>query len=315
MMTEQLDRPLEDPSRSLVWRRKGQHLSEEQQSWIRSQILNDKLSTEEICQAYEISQSTIARILKDCDTPISNQRKSARLKYYEWLHSSLIIYSVSSYLVDTTTALFVIDIQKHLRIEWKILIPAHFIRRLLKEHFGLSYKKASSWPLSIDMTKQKWSKTLFAVKVVNLLPKIRLILNMDEVCLTKNLKQQYSWIERGQSKWIRNSQFTDMIAIICTIFSWGIYFNGFFLTINGELVKNYIENLISFISKRVDAKLSEVLLVLDNWPKHKWKQVSKFLREWGMNIVFLPGYTPELAPIEIMFRNLKSRVRSSKEKG
>ena len=166
------------------------------------------------------------------------------------------------------------------------------------------------------MTKQKWSKALFAVKVVNLLPKIRLILNLDEVCLTRNLKQQYSWIERGQSKWIRNSQFTDMIAIISTIFSWGTSFNGVFLwTINGELVKNYIENLISFISKRVDVKLSEVLLVLDNCPKHKWKQVSKFLREWGMNIVFLPGYAPELAPIEIMFKNLKSRVRSSKEKG
>ena len=170
-MIEQPDRPPEDPSRSLVWRRKGKHLSEGQQSWIRSQILNDKLSTEELCQAYNISQSTIARILKDRDTPISNQRKSARLKYYEWLHSSLIIDSISSYLVDTTTAFTIIDIQKHLRIELKILIPAHFIRRLLKEHFGLSYKKASSRTLRNDMTKQKWSKALFAAKVVNLFAK------------------------------------------------------------------------------------------------------------------------------------------------
>ncbi|MDX1938984.1 MAG: transposase [Saprospiraceae bacterium] len=52
----------------------------------------------------------------------------------------------------------------------------------------------------------------------------------------------------------------------------------------------------------------ETWIVMDNAPTHKSKKFTEKILEWAkkkINILFLPAYSPELNPIEIVWRFIK----------
>ena len=52
---------------------------------------------------------------------------------------------------------------------------------------------------------------------------------------------------------------------------------------------------------------------MDDVPYQKAKLVQKVLTEWKVNVLYLPPYSPELAPIELLFRGLKAKLKRRKE--
>ena len=140
---------------------------------------------------------------------------------------------------------------------------------------------------------------LFTLKVIKFLPKIRMILNVDDTWLTRSLKKEYSWIERGKSKWICNSKFTDSISLMTTIST-----DGWSLTaayskcVNGLAISKYLESLANYLQRNTSWKISEILILLDNWPINHSKIVINQMKRMKINAIFLPSYSPELAPIE-----------------
>ena len=62
-------------------------------------------------------------------------------------------------------------------------------------------------------------------------------------------------------------------------------------------------------------KESEIGVVLDNWSIHRSKIAMWNLKYKGINVYFLPIYSPELAPVELYFSVLKKYVlAASKER-
>ena len=59
---------------------------------------------------------------------------------------------------------------------------------------------------------------------------------------------------------------------------------------------------------------SEVLLIMDNCPYQTARSTREMLRKRRVNVLYLPPYWPELAPVELMSRSLKSKPKSFKEK-
>lgn len=57
----------------------------------------------------------------------------------------------------------------------------------------------------------------------------------------------------------------------------------------------------------------KILLLIDNAPTHQSTQSKRVMKSLGTNVVFLPPYSPEMAPIELMFRSLKAKIRASKK--
>ena len=53
----------------------------------------------------------------------------------------------------------------------------------------------------------------------------------------------------------------------------------------------------------------EKWLVMDNCAIHDKEQTFKMAKEWGVNVMFLPAYSPQLNPIEMWFHEVKTRVR------
>ncbi|WP_180574534.1 IS630 family transposase [Agrobacterium vitis] len=56
------------------------------------------------------------------------------------------------------------------------------------------------------------------------------------------------------------------------------------------------------------------VVILDNLGSHKGKSVRDAIRDAGAHILFLPPYSPDLNPIEMMFAKLKALVRKAEER-
>lgn len=56
------------------------------------------------------------------------------------------------------------------------------------------------------------------------------------------------------------------------------------------------------------------VVILDNLGSHKGKLARQAIREAGAHLLFLPPYSPDLNPIEMMFAKLKALVRKADER-
>lgn len=56
------------------------------------------------------------------------------------------------------------------------------------------------------------------------------------------------------------------------------------------------------------------VVILDNLGSHKGKEARKAIREVGARLLFLPPYSPDLNPIEMMFAKLKTLIRKADER-
>ncbi len=56
------------------------------------------------------------------------------------------------------------------------------------------------------------------------------------------------------------------------------------------------------------------IVVLDNLGSHKGGAVRRAIREAGAHLLFLPPYSPDLNPIEMVFAKLKTLLRKADQR-
>jgi len=77
-------------------------------------------------------------------------------------------------------------------------------------------------------------------------------------------------------------------------------------TLNGKLFKEYIDKLLA------PSLFGGDILVLDNSSVHRSNGVLSSLKSKGVEIMFLPPYSPDLNPIEMMWSKMKNKLRKLK---
>ena len=78
--------------------------------------------------------------------------------------------------------------------------------------------------------------------------------------------------------------------------------------INGATFTAWVEQSLAPTLKPGD------VVILDNLGSHKGKPARQAIREVGAHLLFLPPYSPDLNPIEMMFAKLKTLVRKADER-
>ena len=53
------------------------------------------------------------------------------------------------------------------------------------------------------------------------------------------------------------------------------------------------------------------IVIIDNLGSHKGKAVRRAIRNAGAKLIFLPKYSPDLNPIEMLFAKLKHLLRKA----
>lgn len=78
--------------------------------------------------------------------------------------------------------------------------------------------------------------------------------------------------------------------------------------INGVIFTVWVEQVLVPTLKPGD------IVILDNLGSHKGKQARQAVRNVGARMLFLPPYSPDLNPIEMMFAKLKTLVRKAEKR-
>jgi transposase len=130
---------------------------------------------------------------------------------------------------------------------------------------------------------------------------------IDETWAKTNMTRTHGWAERGRrlvaaaphARWTTMTFLaglrTDGIVAPCV-------FDG---PINGKLFLAWVEQFLIPTLRPGD------IVVLDNLGSHKGRAVRRAIRHAGAHLLFLPPYSPDLNPIEMMFAKLKTLLRKA----
>ena len=147
------------------------------------------------------------------------------------------------------------------------------------------------------------------VREQGLLDPARLVF-IDETAVTTNMVRPNGWSPRGErlvgdvpmGHW-------ETVTFIAGFRQTGIaapmLIKG---AMNGEAFLAYIEHCLVPTLKRRD------VVVIDNVPFHKVTGVEEAIQAAGAELRYLPPYSPELNPIELVFHPLKVLLRKSAER-
>jgi len=78
--------------------------------------------------------------------------------------------------------------------------------------------------------------------------------------------------------------------------------------INGDCFKAYVEQCLAPTLRPGD------IVVMDNLGSHKSADIQASIAARGASLRFLPAYSPDLNPIEMVFAKLKARLRKAAER-
>lgn len=78
--------------------------------------------------------------------------------------------------------------------------------------------------------------------------------------------------------------------------------------INGTIFRAWVEQFLAPTLRPGD------VVVLDNLGSHKGTAVRRAIRQAGAHLLFLPPYSPDLNPIEMVFAKLKTLLRKADER-
>ena len=236
--------------------------------------------------------------------------------YSECCSSDTIMKWIKWFLELTNHPFTWNDLREHIMDKLGVQIKPHIIRRLLRDRFTKRYKKGSCRPTKINFKKHWWTGSLFWTKLLGILSSLKMIINVDGWCFSRSVKQNYSWLDKGRSCWLHNAKYTGSASILSAISTDGTHFTAIYSwTVNANIFIHFVESLFMYLNKKMGKILSKSLIIMDNCPYQKSKIVLEKLKYWKINWIYLPPYTPELAPIELLFRSLKAKLRICDAKG
>ena len=133
---------------------------------------------------------------------------------------------------------------------------------------------------------------------------------VDETWARTNMTRVHGWAERGQRlvatvPALRSGTMTFLAALRTNAITAPCVFDG---PINAELFQAWVEQFLVPTLRPGD------IVVLDNLGSHKSQATRRAIRKAGAHLLFLPPYSPDLNPIEMVFAKLKTLLRKANER-
>lgn len=204
--------------------------------------------------------------------------------------------------LEKYTYLYVRDIVTFVKITFGVSYTVHGMRSWLKRH-KFSYKKPAVVPGKADEKQQKeWIAEYEKLKVS--LTANETICFTDGVHPTHNVQAAYGWIKKGVRKEIPSNTGRSRLNL-----------SGIIDVINHNVLVQEDEMLnagatISFFQKieKYYPKKEKIHIFCDNARYYRNKEVKRYLNTSKIVLHFLPPYSPNLNPIERLWKWMKERV-------
>lgn len=173
---------------------------------------------------------------------------------------------------------------------------------------GFSYKKPKGYPHKVDKEQQDVFIEEYE-KLKETVADDEPILFMDAVHPTQATKISYGWIRTGKDKTVNTTASRTRLNIIGAI-----QLGNLANTVTGQYDTINKESIIEFMEKiREQYQDSKVIhLVVDQAGYHKAQLVKDAAKKLKIKLVYLPPYSPNLNPIERLWKVMNEKVRNNK---
>lgn len=200
------------------------------------------------------------------------------------------------------TYLYVKDIVAYVEVTFGVFYTVRGMRNWLQRH-GFSYKKPAVVPGKADKEQQqKWLAEYENLRQE--LPEDETICFIDGVHPTHNVQSAYGWIKKGIRKEIPANTGRSRLNL-----SGSIDVITHNVVIQEDQTLN-AESTIRFFQKIEEAypDKRKIHVFCDNAPYYRNRAVKQFLETSKISLHFLPPYSPNLNPIERLWKWMKERV-------
>ena len=292
------------PIKLLSLRNKGQIMTFEQERWI-FELITKKIIHESIIREwYWVSEASIIRIKMMFSGDQSIHKPPRSILGSKVFLSRLIKKEAWIFIKYQTIPFRAKDVSRKIEDIWKITINPKLVAKFIKKKLNLSFKKATSKPFTLDVRRQRLLQVYFWVKLAQQLRSWKWILNVDEATISKNTKNNYTWLIRGVQGSIKNIVFGGSLKLITTISSSGMSYTALTArTTNSEVFIDYLTELFKLLKTHEWIKSTEIILSMDNMSCHQSDGVFEYLNLNKVRYIFLPAYFPELAPVDFFLRS------------
>ena len=290
---------LTDPERTQLKAQHRQELDGKARDRIKAILLYDKdWSPQQIAEALLISDQAVRNHVEDYKTSKKLHLESGGSEEKLSKRQSVLLEAH----LRKHTYLYVKDIAAYVQATFSVVYTVHGLRHWLQRH-KFSYKKPAVVPGKANKeAQQKWLAEY--EKLRQGLPEDETICFMDGVHPTHNVQPAYGWIKKGIRKEIPANTGRSRLNLsgIIDVVTHNV-------VIQEDQTLN-AESTIRFFKKIEDAypNKRKIHVFCDNAPYYRNKAVKHHLETSRVSLHFLPPYSPNLNPIERLWKWMKERV-------
>lgn len=262
------------------------------EGWLYPQIAHVLLLSDEAVRQHILDYQSLHKLKPENGGSVSKLNAQQTLKLLDHLQK--------------TTYLYTKDIISYLETTFEVKYTVAGMTGWLKTN-NFSYKKPAIVPGKANRQAQElWIKEYEKLKAS--LPSNETICFIDGVHPTHNTKPTYGWIKKGERKEIPTNTGRQRINL-----------SGAFDIISGRVLINEDITLnaastISFLDKLVLAypKADKIHVFCDNAKYYKNREVTRYLTVSKIKMHFLPPYSPNLNPIERLWKFMNEKILYNK---
>ena len=135
-----------DPHLTLKQRRKHQRLAYQEKLHIFKRFIKEGLHIRQLCSEYCINRTTIQKIVKDSEGQGIRWDLTSLKTYRNLKYSRILIEEIAQFHKDSNLPFVAKDIKTLVHDKYRIILPVHIIRDLMKNKLKLNYKKGKFPP-------------------------------------------------------------------------------------------------------------------------------------------------------------------------
>lgn len=198
------------------------------------------------------------------------------------------------------------DIGLHIEKQYGISYSLAGVIKLL-HRLGFSYKKPKLIPGKLDASKQEEFRLQYALLKGNL-AQDEAIYFMDSAHPQYQTRARFGWIRKNVVKTLPSFSGWKRKHIIGAI---NLKDLAVVTTDNPKVNGDYVIEFLKKLEEKNKDK-NKIYLICDNAGYHKSKKVKEYLQNRKIELLFLPPYSPNLNPIERLWKFMHSIVTNNR---
>lgn len=263
---------------------------------------SEGISPEIIAQTHRISVSSVYQYLEDYEKENKTQhdpRGGTESKLNKEQTKELLLH------LQEVTYLYTKDICRYVKAKYGIEYSRSGMNAWLKEH-DFVYKTPLKVPGKLDPEKQMEFIEKYEELKANL-EKDEEIYFLDAVHPEFQSQAVCGWIKRGETKTLPTTSMQSRLHFVGAIALKNMEVIALeYETVNAENMIDFLKNL----EKQSNAR--KIHVICDNGRANKNKALQEYLKTSKIEIHYLPAYSPNLNPIERLWKILRERKTYNK---